>query len=132
MKLRELSIAGKKWLFVPQEMVASLPITVDGVETAVKFGTWAKELYGECLVDHVDTDGIRVVNRYAEVHNFIMVCQTLFGGRSEFMKKLLNCFYAKAYEADLHFCLGFLYAVSEYDMAVKVLNLVREYRDENN
>ena len=132
MKLRDLSIAGKKWLFVPQEMVASLPITVDGVKTAVKFGTWAKELYGECLVDHVDTDEIRVVNRDIEVHNFIMACQTLFGGRREFMKKLLNCFYARVYEADLHFCLGFLYAESKYDVAVKLLNIVRRCRDENN
>ena len=124
MKLRECA-------FTSQEIDAEPPLVVDGVETTVRLGVWAKELYGACDVVYVSTDEVCVVNEDVSIHNFIMACQTLFGGRREFMKKLLNCFYARVYEADLHFCLGFLYAESKYDVAVKLLNIVRRYRDEN-
>ena len=122
----------KEWIFNPQVIDAAPPIVVDGVETSVRLGVWAKELYGNCYVDYVDTEEICVVNGDVNVHDFIMQCANFFGSRKEFMKKVLNCFYARVYEADLHFCLGFLYAENEYDMAVKLLNLVRRYRGENN
>lgn len=122
----------KEWIFNPQVIKAAPLIVVDGVETSVRLGVWAKELYGNCYVDYVDTEEICVVNGDENAHDFIMQCADFFGSRKEFMKKVLNCFYARVYENDLHFCLGFLYAESKYDMAVKLLNLVRRCRDENN
>ena len=121
----------KEWIFNPQEIDAAPFIVVDGVETSERLGVWTRELYGNCYVEYADTEEICVVNGDVNVHDLIMQCANFFGSRKAFMKKVLNCFYARIYEADLHFCIGFLYAESEYGMAVKLLNLVRRYRDAN-
>lgn len=122
----------KGFIFTQQEVEAEPHINVDGVKTDVRLGVWATELYGDCYVTYVDTDTVGVVNKNPHVTDFIRECAAVFEHRAEFMKKVLNCFYAHHYEPDLHFCTGFLYAKEKYDLAVRLLKLVRRYRNENN
>ena len=80
MKLRE-------YVFTPQEIDCEPPITVDGVETAARLGVWAKELYGDCDVVYVSTNGIHVMNKDKNVRILVTQCNGLFRDRREFMKK---------------------------------------------